>query len=342
MSLDIGFDNLTPELIIQSVEDALACPMTGMTAPFPSYINRVYELQAEDGTRLVAKFYRPGRWSREALLEEHDFVLGCAEADIPVIAPMKLANGETLGEADGIYFTVFPKRFGRELEINNDEAWLRLGSTIARVHVVGASREACARTELHPHKSTEKDIRHLLDGGFISPGSVREFEDLCQSIMDEIGELFDDAEFIRIHGDCHRGNILERPGEGMMIIDFDDMMVGPPVQDLWLLLPDHVPLCRREIDLLIEGYSQFRDFDDSSTRLIEPLRAMRIIYFLAWCSKQMDDFKFQHNFPDWGSDSFWRREISDLNVQLRIIRDTEISINRSSEPVYMGRILTDH
>jgi Ser/Thr protein kinase RdoA (MazF antagonist) len=117
----------------------------------------------------------------------------------------------------------------------------------------------------------------------------------------------------------HRANILERPGEGLMIIDFDDMMVGPPVQDLWLMLPEHVHNCRYELDLMLEGYTSLRDFDYKTINLIEPLRAMRIIYFLAWCSTQVKDFNFQQKFPDWGSDAFWRREIVDLQHQVELI-----------------------
>jgi Ser/Thr protein kinase RdoA (MazF antagonist) len=328
--------------MIQAVEDAMGISLSALAAPLPSYINRVYEFQSVEGERIIAKFYRPGRWSRDALKEEHDFVLGCAEEEIPVIAPVKLQDGETLGEKDGVFFAVYPKRSGRELEIRSDEDWLRIGRTIARVHAVGASSQAFARTDLHPLKSTAKDIEHLTGGGFVSRNSSGEFRNVCNQILDEITGLFDDVEFIRIHGDCHRGNILERPGEGIMIIDFDDMMIGPPIQDLWLLLPDHAVNCRYETDLLIEGYEQFRDFDWKSVCLIEPLRAMRIIYFLAWCSKQIDDFKFRNNFPDWGGDSFWRTEVADLQTQLRVIRDTKNASSASPQTEYVGRMLTDH
>ncbi|MFA7231589.1 MAG: phosphotransferase, partial [Victivallaceae bacterium] len=128
-----------------------------------------------------------------------------------------------------------------------------------------------------------------------------------------------------IHGDCHCGNILDRPDEGLMIIDFDDMMTGPPVQDLWLLLPEHIQNSRREFALIVDGYSCIREFDCNTINLIEPLRAMRIIYFLDWCSRQIDDYKFRHNFPDWGTDSFWRREIADLQAQLNLIKELKYS-----------------
>ena len=134
---------------------------------------------------------------------------------------------------------------------------------------------------------------------------------------------FEGIDLQRIHGDCHRANILERPDSGLMVIDFDDMVMGPPVQDIWLLLPDHANQSRHEINLILEGYEQFMEFDDRSLRLVEILRAMRLIYFLAWCSTQVGDFRFQTNFPDWGSEQFWQRELSDIEHQYHAILNDE-------------------
>lgn len=315
------FETLVPDVMLDAVEHATERRMTGLAHPLPSYINRVYEVEDNDGQRLIAKFYRPGRWSREALQDEHDFVLACSADEIPVIAPLALRDGATLHEDNGIYFTIFQKRFGRKFEATCDEDWVRIGSLIGRVHAVGAREEATARTDLHPAESTETHIVHLLDNGIVTPQYEPAFEEVTDSILDLIEDLFDDAEFIRIHGDCHGGNILDRPGEGIMIIDFDDMMVGPPVQDLWMLLPEQADKCRREFDLILKGYEQFRGFDDNTFRLIEPLRAMRIIYFLAWCSRQVNDYRFRTLYPDWGSDAFWKREIADLTHQRDIIRE---------------------
>lgn len=315
------FEHLVPDVMLNAVEEALGRKMTGLATALPSYINRVYEIQTMDGERLIAKFYRPGRWSREALQDEHDFVADCAADEIPVIAPLILPNGGTIHESDGIYFTLFPKRFGRQLEINTDEDWLRVGRLLGRVHMAGSKRQAKARTDLHPRKTIAEHVQHLLDGGFISTNRVKEFKDVTSRILDLISDLFEDVEFIRIHGDCHCGNLLDRPGEGIMVIDFDDMMIGPAIQDLWLLLPGHADKCRREFNLLLRGYEQFRDFDDHTFRLIEPLRAMRIIYFLAWCSRQINDYKFRTMYPEWGCDAFWQREITDLSHQLLTIEE---------------------
>jgi len=315
------FEHLVPDVMLNAVETALGAKMTGLATPLPSYINRVYEVQTQAGDRLIAKFYRPGRWSREALQDEHDFVADCAADEIPVVAPLPLPSGDTIGESDGICFTIFPKRFGRQLEINTDEDWLRVGRLIGRVHVAGSRRQAKNRTDLHPGRSIAGHVSHLIDKRFVTPRYVDAFRDVTSRILDLITDLFEDAEFGRIHGDCHGGNLLDRPGEGIMIIDFDDMMVGPAVQDLWLVLPDHAHKARREMDLLLRGYEQFREFDDRTLRLIEPLRAMRIIYFLAWCSRQVNDFKFRSDYPDWGSDAFWQREVVDLTSQLEVIQE---------------------
>jgi Ser/Thr protein kinase RdoA (MazF antagonist) len=320
--MNASFDDLTPDRILDAVEEGMECQLTGLTSPLPSYINRVYELQSVAGERLIAKFYRPGRWDRAALQDEHDFVLDCAAEEIPVVAPLALASGETIGEYDGILYSVFPKRSGREMSLHDNEGWLRLGRLVGRIHLAGAGRDAENRLHMHPETTTIPEIKRLL-GGFMSRHQADRFKDVTGRIVDIALREFEGVELQRIHGDCHRANILERPGEGLMVIDFDDMVMGPAVQDIWLLLPGHANQSRREINLILEGYEQFMDFDDRQLRLVEILRAMRIIYFLSWCSTQIDDFKFQSNFPDWGSDGFWQREVADLEHQYHAILNDE-------------------
>jgi len=317
--MSAGFDNLTPDCILDAVESALDLRLTGLTSPLPSYINRVYELETVSGERIIAKFYRPGRWKKEALQDEHEFVLDCAAEEIPVVAPLKLANGSTIENVDGILYSVFPKKSGREMALCDDEGWRRLGSLVGRIHSAGLERDAEHRLKMHPETTTLPEIKLLLEGGFMSPHQSARFKEVTHRIVEIALREFDGIELQRIHGDCHRGNILERPGEGLMVIDFDDMVMGPAVQDIWLLLPDHANRTRREINLILDGYEQFLEFDDRQLRLVEILRAMRIIYFLSWCSTQVDDFKFQTNFPDWGSELFWQREIADIEHQYHAI-----------------------
>ncbi len=317
----MSFEKLTPDAILTTVEGALGVGLTGLTVALPSYINRVYELRAKDGTKLIVKFYRPGRWSRDAILDEHRFILDCQEAELPVVAPLILPNGETTAEQDGIIFSLFPKRSGRQLEINTDSDWYRLGSLIARLHLCGEKRKAGHRITISPRLSTLNDMKELCDS--VVPQNSRDsFYTATMRLIETSAPLFENLQTIRIHGDCHRGNILDRLDEGLLLIDFDDMAMGPPVQDLWLLLPDRATKSRNEIDLFVSGYERFRQFDRSGLRCIESLRAMRMIYFLAWCGRQKDDFLFKRNFPDWGSDQFWQREVNDLREQLGFVLDS--------------------
>jgi len=316
------FEALGPDQIVDAVEAAIGQRMTGFTSPLPSYINRVYELQTMAGERLIGKFYRPGRWNKDAVEEEHEFMQNCAAAEIPVVLPLELNNGSTIAEADNILFSVYPKKMGREFEIVKDADWKRVGTLIARIHNAGQTKEAPNRVILHPEKSMSNDLSQLIDGGFVPLQYLTEFKTVCSEILEIAIQLFKDTESIRIHGDCHSGNVIYRPESGIMLIDFDDMMMGPPVQDLWFFLPDYADQCEREIELIIEGYEMFRPFEQKTLLLIEPLRAMRFIYFQAWCSRQQKDFQFKKNFPDWGSDAFWQNEIAILNTQLLVIKES--------------------
>ena len=328
MNMKSEFSALTPDNVHSAVEDASGLYLTGLITPFPSYINRVYEIETDDGERLVAKFYRPNRWNEAALREEHEFLFDCAEKDIPVVCPLKLLNGDTLGLSNGYFFTLFPKKSGRLFELNSEDDYLRAGSLIGRIHAAGNIRNSNHRIVLDPSESTRKDIDEILNGKYIHGSFKTDFKNITDSILDLIIPMFTEIKIQRIHGDCHVGNILCRPAQDgndhLMVIDFDDMAMGPAVHDLWLLLPGSFTESHQEFNLLVEGYEQFFPFEYSSSRLIEPLRAMRIIYFLAWCARQYDDFQFRDNFPHWGSEQFWENEIRDLKNQLEEIRESLI------------------
>ncbi len=311
------FSELTPEVILSEVETAWQVPLSGVILPLPSYINRVYELETRSRERIIVKFYRPGRWSRLAILEEHLFTLDCAAADLPVVPPLRFPDGGTLkSTANGIHFAIFPKRRGRAFEINSDHDFIRLGTLLARLHLVGSSRPARFRPILTPEHSTLPQIQHLLSGNFIGPALFHDAQSIFSELGAAIREHFHPDEIIRIHGDCHCGNVLNHPDSGLMLIDFDDMASGPPIQDWWLLLPGHAPDCQRELDLILQGYTTLRDFNPRQFDQIEVLRAMRYFYFLDWCARQKNDFNFSDRYPEWGSDPFWRRELSSLRTQL--------------------------
>ncbi|MGA2544956.1 MAG: serine/threonine protein kinase [Rectinemataceae bacterium] len=322
-----SFDLLSPDLIVAAVEGSLGVGTDGMISVYPSYVNRVYGMRLDDETEIIAKFYRPGRWSRDCILDEHRFLRDCAEAELPVAVPQALAGGESLGELvledesgeSLFFFALFPKMGGRNFDAEADEDWLRLGAVLGRLHAVGGIRDAPSRLRCDPVGLTRPLLQGLLDEDLVHPELAAEFERLCTDVIDMLAPRFEGLTFRRIHGDCHRGNILDRPGSGLLIIDFDDMMTGPAVQDLWLLLPDHAAECRRELGLLVEGYEAFLPIDRRELELIEGLRFMRMVYFLAWRSRQRNDRWFRESFPDWGNKAFWTTELEDLRDQAELV-----------------------
>jgi len=315
------FAGLTPDRVITLVEKGLGRRCTNLCRPLISYINRVYELQAEDGAGLVAKFYRPGRWSRPALQDEHDFLLELAGEEIPVIAPLMLRDGTSLGSHGDISYAVFPKIGGRSQDEYNDDQWLELGRLLGRTHSVGALHKPKDRLTMTPDRSTRLQVDYLLAGEFMPPDMQGRLKDLTDTLVRTISPMFAETELIRIHGDCHFSNLIYRPGESFYLIDFDDMVVGPPIQDLWMLLPGYREDCPAEIEIFLEGYETFRNFARASLRLIEPLRAMRYIHYTAWCAYQFaadGETRVDENF---GSRQYWQAEMDDLEDQLeRIVK----------------------
>ena len=280
-----------------------------------SYINRVYEVHPVDGDPLIAKFYRPGRWSRNALRDELDFVAELNEDEIPVIPPLPDNEGNLLHNVDGIFFAVFPKKGGRIIDEPNASQWQALGRLVARVHVVGSRGVPRERMVLHPEHTTQEHMERILSSDAVSSECKDHYAATVENIIDEILEVFDGVETLRIHGDLHPQNLIHRPGESFSIIDFDDMALGPCVQDLWMLMPGRMEACRRELDLFLDGYETFREFPWPELQLVEPLRAMRYIHFTAWCVHQADDGGATRLAPDWGTPAYWQREIRDLEIQ---------------------------
>ena len=321
---------MTPDAVINAVEAALGVSCANRCRPLNSYINRVYEVGLDerahvegvpDGGFVIAKFYRPGRWSREALQDELDFLTELHEAEVPVVPPLPGRDGALLHELAGAWFAVFPKKGGRPLDEPAPSEWPQFGRLIARLHAVGARHAPRDRVRLHPRHATLGHLRYILDSDTLAPQFRAAYETLVNDLVAEIAPLFDGVDTLRIHGDCHRGNVLHRPGEGYHLLDFDDMAVGPAVQDLWLLLPDRLSQARREMDGLLEGYETFHNFPYETLRLIEPLRAMRFIHYTAWCARQKADGGFTRLAPDWGSQAFWRQEIAELEKQRQELRD---------------------
>ena len=315
-----AFPVLTPDTVITLAEQQLNCRCLAICRPLNSYINRVFELESEEGQGLVIKFYRPGRWSRQAIEEADRFILELQEHEIPVVAPLPLKEGTTLATHENVLFSIFPRMGGRFLDEFSDEQWLEIGRLLGRMHRVGATRRADNRNTLHPLHTTAEQVKFLTDSMFMPQHLQRQFHEICQQLIELITPMFADMETIRLHGDCHFANLIYRPDESFFLIDFDDMVNGPPVQDVWMLFPSYRRESLPEIELFLEGYETFRSFDRRSLQLIEPLRAMRYIHYAAWCAQQSLDPGFGAQNPEWGTELYWQEEINDLVEQLERIR----------------------
>ncbi len=317
-----SFNNLHPDEVITSVEQSLGKEFSNLFRPLNSYINRVFELQDRQGNGIIVKFYRPGRWSKEALLQEHRFLKELQEFEIPVICPLSLADGETLGCWHSLYFALFPKCGGRSVDEFTDDQWLELGRLVGRAHAVGSIRDASHRETMVPSLTTVRQIAYLKENNLVAAEVQDNFFALAQQLIDEIDHLFQNIPLQRIHGDLHFSNIIHRPGESFYLIDFDDMVMGPQVQDIWMLLQGYGEDRLVELDMFLEGYETFHSFDKRSCSLIEPLRAMRYIHYLAWCGYQVVEDGETRVLPDYGSYTFWENERAELADQLDRIRSS--------------------
>lgn len=323
-----SFFSLTPEKILEAVESfGIRC--TGRCLPLNSMENRVYEVEREliettikkpSDRFVVAKFYRPGRWSRATIQAEHQFLRELDEAESPVICPLPDKDGETVHLVDslGIYVALFPKQGGRLDDELSDQKLIRLGRLIARLHAVGARAPAPERMSLSPVTFGTDNLNFLLESGLI-PEPLRDaYAGSVRQIVAMSEPLFSGVKTQRLHGDLHVGNILWAD-DNPWFVDFDDMVIGPAVQDIWLLVPGRDEESKRRLEKLLEGYLEFREFDRQTLRLIEPLRALRMIHFAAWIARRWEDPSFKRVFVNFGSDQYWREQMGDLFEVVEIL-----------------------
>lgn len=307
------WEPLTHDSIIDAVQNAAGIPLSGLLVKRNSYINRVFELEEKTSkNRLIVKFYRPARWTKEMILEEHSFIKELLDLDNHVIPPLEY-GGRTLFEDNGISFAVFPKKGGRALDEFDKEGWINIGRLIGKMHLAGSKTESSARVSWLPETATVRHVEVINSSNVMPEDFLVSFNSMAKSFIDRASSSFKDIRTIKLHGDIHRGNFIHRPGEGTYIVDFDDMCVGPPVQDMWMLLPDTIENCVSEIEWFISGYETFYGFDRASLDLIPHLRAMRMIHFAAWCAVQKDDPGFEDHFPEWGTKKYWGQLIRDVN-----------------------------
>lgn len=316
------FANLSPDLIVDAVE-AAGFFSDGRILALGSYENRVFQVGVEDAEPVVVKFYRPGRWSDLAIAEEHAFARELAAAEIPVIAPFELPRGGALGEGPvpvfgGFRFAVYPRRGGQwpELGTADDRAWI--GRFLGRIHAVGAARQFEHRGRLSPEAMGRASVEFLLAGDFVADYIVHRYEQVTAELLDLVESRFAGVgtpRFIRIHGDCHRNNVLWTDA-GPHFVDLDDCMMGPAIQDLWMLLAGRPEEMRAQLGEILEGYSQFAEFDPVETVLIEPLRALRMVHYAAWLARRWHDPAFPRAFPWFGEPRYWERHVAELEEQL--------------------------
>lgn len=304
------FLSLTPERVLDAVEaSGLEC--APVCHPLNSFENRVYDVLLRDEGRIVAKFYRPGRWSRAQIQEEHTFMSDLVDAEVPVCAVRPFPDGTTLKEIDGIWYCLYDRFGGRAPEDMIDESVERLGMMAARIHNVGAQADAPSRLRLNARAYVREDLAWLAGQGVIPDHLEAPYLTAANALADLADRRLDGVPTHRIHGDLHAGNLLLRDGR-FHVLDFDDMVVGPAVQDLWLLLPGRDDATLRQREVFLEAYEQFRAFDRSTLDLIEPLRGMRLVHYAAWLARRWHDPVFPATWPQFGTEDWWARQTEDL------------------------------
>ncbi|MEY3445867.1 MAG: hypothetical protein RIR45_622 [Pseudomonadota bacterium] len=339
-----AFESLTPDVVM----DALASVGLfgdGRQLALSSYENRVYQLHLEDGPAVVAKFYRPARWSEAQILEEHAFSAELMAAEIPVVGPLTL-NGSTLNHFGGFAFSVSPSRGGRPPELDDPDVLEWIGRFLARIHTVGAARPFAHRPALNL-QSFGIESREWLLGHDMVPLDVQSaWAKASQCAIDLIaayatlagsrgqkGSEFEPLRTLRLHGDCHPGNILWTPldspssaGPGPHFVDLDDARSGPAVQDLWMLLSGDRQQRTRQLGALVDGYEQFREFDRRELALIEPLRTLRLMHYSAWLARRWHDPTFPINFPWFGSSDYWQGQVQMLEEQMEAMQEDPLVV----------------
>jgi len=316
-----AFANLRPENILEVLE-TLSFRCDGRFLALNSYENRVYQVGIEEQRPVVAKFYRPGRWSDEAIIEEHDFNLELADADIPVVAPLTI-DRTTLHHTGPYRLAVYACHGGRAPDLDNVDLLQQLGRLVARIHGVGETASFSSRPAVEIDSYGTASCEFLLDNDFIPPELRPAYESSAYLVLDEVEACYARAggvnEF-RIHADFHPGNVLVQ-GERLHIVDLDDTRRGPAIQDLWMFLSGDKEEQSPQLDALLSGYSEFRNFDTRELNLIEALRSLRIMHYAAWVARRWEDPAFKIAFPWFDSPKYWEEHVLSLREQIALMQE---------------------
>ncbi len=332
-----AYEPLTPDVVLDALA-SVGLLGDGRLMALSSYENRVYQIHLESpvgsgdlaGDVVVAKFYRPGRWSDEQIIEEHDFAAELMAAEIPVVGALVL-NGQTLNHFGGFSFSVSPSRGGRRPELDNPAVLEWIGRFLARIHTVGSTRPFTHRPalDLQTFGYASRDV--LLAGNYLPLDMESRWRKAFDEAMQTAQLVFEsvaDVKLLRLHGDCHPGNILwtpeGMPGAGPHFVDLDDARTGPAVQDLWMLMSGERAQCTRQLGALVDGYEEFREFPRRELALIEPLRTLRLVHYSAWLAQRWHDPIFPINFPWFGSSDYWKGQVDMLEEQTEAMQDAPL------------------
>jgi Ser/Thr protein kinase RdoA (MazF antagonist) len=320
--VDFSFANLNPDVILDALESIDIQVATGLLA-LNSYENRVYQF-ADDHQRYVVKFYRSGRWTDAQIQEEHDFALELASNEIPLVAPCVI-NGNTLHHYQDTRFALFPSVGGRQFEVDNLDQLEWMGRFIGRMHRVAQSSPFVYRAPLNASTHLQTPLIQLQHSQLVPSHLQTAFFAILNPVIEATTELYQPKnELIRLHGDCHPGNILWR--DGPSFVDLDDCRMGPAVQDLWMMLSGDKHQQFIQLDTLIEAYDEFHTFAPEQTQLIEPLRAMRMVHYMAWLSERWQDPAFPQAFPWFAEDKYWEGQILALKEQMSALQEAPIRL----------------
>jgi Ser/Thr protein kinase RdoA (MazF antagonist) len=313
------FASLTPERMLAALE-AVGLRPDGRLLALNSYENRVYQFGMEEGAPVVAKFYRPGRWNDAAILEEHAFVAELAGRELPVVAPLAIA-GHTLQKSGDMRFAVYPRRGGRAPELEDPATLEWMGRFLGRIHAVGALEPFRARPALDIGSFGEEPRDYLLEHGFVPPDLLPAWRSVVDLALDGVRRCYERAgrvRAIRLHGDCHAGNVLWTD-DGPHFVDFDDARMGPAAQDLWMLLSGDRADMARQLGDALAGYEDFCAFDRRELHLVEALRTLRLIHYSAWLARRWDDPAFPVAFPWFNTQRYWQDRILELREQIALM-----------------------
>ncbi|MEM7432567.1 MAG: serine/threonine protein kinase [Pseudomonadota bacterium] len=324
-SATLAYASLQPEDMIAALE-SVGFRCDGRFLTLNSYENRVYQIGIEDDEPVVAKFYRPQRWSDAAIREEHDFALELEDSDIPVVGPLEI-NNDTLHQHGDFRFAIYPRRGGRSPDLDRAELLRQIGRFVGRIHNVGAVQPFEHRPTLDAESYGESSRDFLLSNGFIPVHIESVYEGLADEILDYVAHSearAGDVGLLRIHADFHPSNVLVA-GEAVHIVDLDDTRTGPAVQDLWMFLSGEAAEQTPQLAALLAGYTEFRSFNGAELNLIEALRSLRIMHYAAWLARRWADPAFQVAFPWFDSPRYWEEHVLALREQLALMQEPPLT-----------------